>query len=298
MQALLDLLNDNPTDNDFGGETIPRASKSGMKVKAYLFNGYWEDIGTIKSFFDANLALAHSPPKFEFFDPEGPIVTSPRFLPPAKIMDSHVSDAIISHGAFVQGATIENAIVGLRSRVRRFSLHPERGSTLKGGSTLNNLPFFYVFRVLSSTCTGCSLLYPGVGSTVSWDSFCVSRDSWLYGTRGGQLAISRDSSGRPDREYKHGLPVTGALPSLQLNSIVWFLVFFSVFWFSGRDRIACYRGPGPPVSAALPPRSCRAQMCCCSIAVPVPKPTHPLRSNLKIEASASPCSACCCSISR
>jgi len=65
---------------------------------AYLFNDYWEDIGTIKSFFEANLGLAHSPPRFEFYDPETPIYTSPRFLPPAKVLDCKVSDAIISHG--------------------------------------------------------------------------------------------------------------------------------------------------------------------------------------------------------
>lgn len=51
---------------------------------AYLFDGYWEDIGTIKSFFDANLALAQQPPRFEFYDQTAPIYTSPRFLPPAK----------------------------------------------------------------------------------------------------------------------------------------------------------------------------------------------------------------------
>jgi glucose-1-phosphate adenylyltransferase len=70
--------------NDFGSEVIPNAAKT-MKVQAYLFNGYWEDIGTIKSFFDANLALAKDPARFEFYDAVNPIYTSPRFLPPAKV---------------------------------------------------------------------------------------------------------------------------------------------------------------------------------------------------------------------
>ena len=69
--------------NDFGGEIIPAAADE-KKVVAYLFDGYWEDIGTIKSFFDANLALAQQPPRFEFYDQTAPIYTSPRFLPPAK----------------------------------------------------------------------------------------------------------------------------------------------------------------------------------------------------------------------
>eukprot|EP01025_Chloroclados_australasicus_P040236 TRINITY_DN4190_c0_g3_i1.p1 TRINITY_DN4190_c0_g3~~TRINITY_DN4190_c0_g3_i1.p1 ORF type:complete len:222 (-),score=40.99 TRINITY_DN4190_c0_g3_i1:310-921(-) len=102
---------------DFGGEVIPRAAGEGRNVKAYLFNGYWEDIGTIKSFFEANLALAKDPPNFEFFDPKGPIVTSPRFLPPAKVMNCKVEDAIISHGTFVKNSTISNAIIGLRCQI-------------------------------------------------------------------------------------------------------------------------------------------------------------------------------------
>ena len=57
------------------------------------------------------------PPKFEFYDPQSPIYTSPRFLPPAKILDSKIFDAIISHGAFLEECTVDNAIVGLRSRI-------------------------------------------------------------------------------------------------------------------------------------------------------------------------------------
>jgi glucose-1-phosphate adenylyltransferase len=88
-------------------------------VKAYLFDGYWEDIGTIKSFFEANLALTHDPPKFEFFDPQnGPILTSPRHLPPARVDNCVCEDTIISFGAHVKDATVVNSIIGLRSVVR------------------------------------------------------------------------------------------------------------------------------------------------------------------------------------
>ena len=84
-KVLLELLNKTyPRANDFGSEVIPNAAKT-MKVQAYLFNGYWEDIGTIRSFFDANLALAKDPARFEFYDAVNPIYTSPRFLPPAKV---------------------------------------------------------------------------------------------------------------------------------------------------------------------------------------------------------------------
>ncbi|KAK1325981.1 hypothetical protein QJS10_CPA01g01205 [Acorus calamus] len=73
-----------PTSNDFGSEIIPAAVHE-HNVKAYMFNDYWEDIGTIRSFFDANLALTDQVPKFQFYDSLKPFYTSPRFLPPSKV---------------------------------------------------------------------------------------------------------------------------------------------------------------------------------------------------------------------
>mmetsp|Transcript_21586 Transcript_21586/g.54340 ORF Transcript_21586/g.54340 Transcript_21586/m.54340 type:complete len:518 (+) Transcript_21586:164-1717(+) len=115
--ALIELLtSEYPTAMDFGGEIIPAAAKN-RKVQAYLFNDYWEDIGTIKSFFDANLALAQQPPRFEFYDPQQPIYTSPRFLPPAKIEKCSIGESIISHGCYLSTCTVDNAVIGVRSRV-------------------------------------------------------------------------------------------------------------------------------------------------------------------------------------
>jgi glucose-1-phosphate adenylyltransferase len=115
--TLIELLKtDYPNAMDFGGEIIPEAAKE-RKVQAYLFNDYWEDIGTIKSFFDANLSLAQQPPRFEFYDPQQPIYTSPRFLPPAKIEKSQIGESIISHGCTLAQCTIDNAVIGVRSHV-------------------------------------------------------------------------------------------------------------------------------------------------------------------------------------
>ncbi|KAF6171226.1 hypothetical protein GIB67_001941 [Kingdonia uniflora] len=115
--VLLDLLRSHyPTSNDFGSEIIPMAAEE-FNVQAYLFNDYWEDIGTIKSFFDANLALTDQPPKFHFFDPQKPIFTSPRFLPPTKIEKSQILNSIISHGCFLRDCHVEHSIVGVRSRL-------------------------------------------------------------------------------------------------------------------------------------------------------------------------------------
>ena len=116
--ALVKFLDkDYPEDNDFGGEIIPKAAGDGAKVQAYLFNDYWEDIGTMKSFFEANLSLAKDPPNFEFYNAEAPIYTSPRFLPPAKVEKCHVKDTIISHGASLANCSVEESIVGLRARI-------------------------------------------------------------------------------------------------------------------------------------------------------------------------------------
>ncbi|PKI35597.1 hypothetical protein CRG98_044051 [Punica granatum] len=117
MDVLLKLLRwGYPTANDFGSEVIPMATKD-YRVQAYLYNGYWEDIGTIQSFFDANLALTDQPPNFHFYDPEKPIFTSPRFLPPSNIEKCQVIDSIISHGCFLRECSVQHSVVGIRSRL-------------------------------------------------------------------------------------------------------------------------------------------------------------------------------------
>lgn len=105
-----------PTSNDFGSEILP-AAVTEHNMQAYLFRDYWEDIGTIKSFYDANLALTDEVPRFQFYDPKTPFFTSPRFLPPSKIEKSKIKNAIISHGCFLRECSIEHSIVGERSRL-------------------------------------------------------------------------------------------------------------------------------------------------------------------------------------
>ncbi|KAF5745726.1 glucose-1-phosphate adenylyltransferase large subunit 1 [Tripterygium wilfordii] len=105
-----------PTSNDFGSEIIPAAVRE-HDVQAYVFRDYWEDIGTVKTFYEANLALTEEYPKFEFYDPKTPFYTSPQFLPPTKMDKGKIKDAIISHGCFLGECTIERSIVGERSRI-------------------------------------------------------------------------------------------------------------------------------------------------------------------------------------
>jgi glucose-1-phosphate adenylyltransferase len=102
---------------DFGKEVFPETLKS-HHVQTHLFDGYWEDIGTIKSFYEANLSLASDEPHFPLFTPEAPIYTRARYLPPTKFTGATVNNSLISNGCIIgQGSLIENSVVGLRSIV-------------------------------------------------------------------------------------------------------------------------------------------------------------------------------------
>jgi glucose-1-phosphate adenylyltransferase len=115
--VLIDLLNKSPEQTDFGKEIIPASAKD-HNVQAYLFNGYWEDIGTIEAFYEANLALTLQPqPSFSFYDEKAPIYTRARYLPPTKLLDTHVTESIIGDGCIIKECRINHSVLGVRSRV-------------------------------------------------------------------------------------------------------------------------------------------------------------------------------------
>lgn len=113
---LVELLNENPSAMDFGGEIIPSAIGS-CNVQAHLFDSYWEDIGTIRAFYDANLDLASPLPKFNFFDTSAPIYTRSRYLPPSKLHGCDIDNSMVSEGCILNGVYARNSIIGLRSRI-------------------------------------------------------------------------------------------------------------------------------------------------------------------------------------
>lgn len=117
-EILLKLLNNSFTD--FGKDIIPTAIGT-HRVFSYVFQGYWEDIGTIRSFFEANLNLTTELPRFNFFDMSSPIFTRPRFLPASKINGAQIDHAIISDGCIINHSRITHSIVGVRSLVDRDS---------------------------------------------------------------------------------------------------------------------------------------------------------------------------------
>ncbi len=116
-QVLFDLLNNMADSTDFGKEIIPAAAPN-HNVQAYLFNGYWEDIGTIESFYDANLALTKQPhPPFSFYDENAPIYTRARYLPPTKMLDCQITESMIGEGCILKKCQIHHSVLGVRSRV-------------------------------------------------------------------------------------------------------------------------------------------------------------------------------------
>jgi glucose-1-phosphate adenylyltransferase len=116
-QVLVDVLKQSPNSTDFGKEIIPEAAKH-YNLQSFLFKGYWEDIGTIESFYNANLALTHQPqPPFSFYAEEAPIYTRPRYLPPTKMLDCHVTESIIGEGCILKNCQIQHSVLGVRSRV-------------------------------------------------------------------------------------------------------------------------------------------------------------------------------------
>jgi glucose-1-phosphate adenylyltransferase len=120
-KVLIDMLTQFPEYDDFGGDIIPEAIKS-LSVYGFDFDGYWEDIGTIRSFYETNLKLTRSNPPFNFYDPKAPIYTHARYLPGSIVEDSKLQDVLIAEGCRIRQAEITHSIVGIRSQISEGSV--------------------------------------------------------------------------------------------------------------------------------------------------------------------------------
>jgi glucose-1-phosphate adenylyltransferase len=114
-EVLSDLLT-NSTKMDFGKEIIPAALPN-KKTYAYMYSGYWRDIGSIKSFYKENLAFTDPNPPLDLFDENWQFFTRPRYLPPSKIQSSYIEDSNIAEGSIIEKAKIKHSIIGLRTRI-------------------------------------------------------------------------------------------------------------------------------------------------------------------------------------
>ena len=116
FEKMLELLSRDTAWVDFGREVIPAAIDN-CNVQAHLYEDYWEDIGTIRAFYEANLDLASPLPKFNFFNTEAPIYTRSRHLPPSKLHNCDIDNSMVSEGCILNGMYARNSIIGLRSRI-------------------------------------------------------------------------------------------------------------------------------------------------------------------------------------
>lgn len=116
-QILIDLFDENPDATDFGKEIIPKTLNEGMRVSSYEFGGYWEDIGTIKSFFESNLALTDTVPEFNLYDNESYIYTRARLLPASKVMGTTMEHCLMAEGCIVEASRIVRSVIGIRARI-------------------------------------------------------------------------------------------------------------------------------------------------------------------------------------
>src|SRR5262249_34684207 len=117
--VLIQMLNAPPPATDFGKEIFPRSIKT-HRVQAHLFDGYWEDVGTVKAYHEASLALTGDEPPFDFHSPEGVIYTHMRYLPASRFSGASMEQCLISDGCVVQaGAKISRSVLGVRTRIGR-----------------------------------------------------------------------------------------------------------------------------------------------------------------------------------
>jgi len=115
-RVLVDLLKYHPAHDDFGSDIIPEAIRS-HEVYSFDFDDYWEDIGTIRSFYETNLKLTAYDPPFNFYDPASPIYTHARFLPGSVVEDSDLEDVLLAEGCRIRKSEVKHSILGVRSQV-------------------------------------------------------------------------------------------------------------------------------------------------------------------------------------
>ena len=124
--VLLDLLQ-NTNVTDFGREIIPGALQT-HRVRAYLHDGYWADVGTVESFYEANIMLTEPNAPFNFYDPRRPVYTHERFLPPSHMRSCSVRESIVADGCFLDECSIEQSVIGIRTRVSKGDAHHAIGA--------------------------------------------------------------------------------------------------------------------------------------------------------------------------
>jgi glucose-1-phosphate adenylyltransferase len=174
---------------DFGKEIIPQAINK-LKVNAYIFDGYWEDIGTIRNFYEANLDLTSLRPRFDFYDEDKPIYTHIRNLPPSKMNFSNMNQSIAAEGCIITNASITNSIVGVRTII-------ESGSSLNGVICMG--ADYYETEIQKQQNAEARVPNVGIGKGVIVKGAIIDKNACL----GDGCRIGVDNISRNDGNYGH-----------------------------------------------------------------------------------------------
>ncbi len=178
-------------EKDFGKEIIPGLLGK-KKLFAHVFEGYWEDIGTVKAFFDANIALAQPLPPFNFFDPAAPIYTQDRYLPPSKINHCQVDYAVFGDGSIIEDSTISHCVLGIRSFVRE-------GTVLRDVVMMGADYYESVDQLRANVSKGVPNLGVGAGSNI--EHAIIDKNARI----GAGVRLS--AIGKEDGNYPHGIVI-------------------------------------------------------------------------------------------
>ena len=162
-KALEDLLLNAPDDHDFGKQIIPAAIDK-YRVVSFPFTGFWSDIGTVKSFYEANLMLARPVPPFSLYNKVFPLFTNARMLPPAKIQNSTISDALISEGSLIVNSEVLRSVIGLRSYIRA-------GSSIRDSIIMGCDDFTWLDRDHPDS--------PGIGENVRIEGAIIDKNAHI-----------------------------------------------------------------------------------------------------------------------
>ena len=195
-------------EEDFGKEIIP-GLLGRKKLHAAIFEGYWEDIGTVRAFFDANLALANPLPPFNFFDPEAPIYTQERYLPASKLNKCEIDHAVIADGAILNNCSIRHSVLGVRS-------HLGEGSRLEDVVMMGRR----LLRDERGAAVGQRRARPaqrsGVGRGCHIHHTIIDKNARV----GIVLRVRLSPAGRPDGEYAHGIIIRDGVLVVPKSAVV------------------------------------------------------------------------------
>jgi len=188
-QVLADALDNTMTD--FGKEVIPGLLGK-KKLFAYIFEGYWEDIGTVRAFFEANLALAQPLPPFNFFEPSAPIYTQDRYLPASKLNKCNIDHVVIGDGSILTDSTLHHCVLGIRSYIGE-------GSFLEDTIVMGSDYYETELQLAANLAQGRPHL--GVGRNCRISGAIIDKNTRI----GDGCVLS--AAGKPDGVYANGLAI-------------------------------------------------------------------------------------------